>query len=455
MQRGQVGDEEAAINLYYETGQQLAELDAPDAVGLETWQWTLLDELREHNRDRLLGRLEIAFRGLDRWIRAYRELTSQILPQSSSRSSEEPRLIRDQYDDQPFLLYYGVRVTSTGERVGVAIQLNEQRVLNAFLNNTDDLSDDLSITDASGAWVLGERQPGRALAVTVPFSRTLTHLRVGVFPDAVQRRARNLDEQWLLPLVVITLVLIVGFFALTAQVRAQRRMADLLARQKEFTTRVTHELKTPLAGIKVMAETLEIGAFRGDAGRQAAAKRIVEEADRLTARIDEVLTVTREPTLPEPKVFDIEDVIYELIDVWGPRLEQHGVQLLADLDEAPQVKGDPNAVRDAIGCLLDNALKYRDPEKGKPQIRMELGREGRMAHVHVIDNGLGVPPHMRKKIFERFVRVEGPNRGLSGGHGLGLAQVAKTAARHGGSIECRDGEDGGSRFILTLKGLKE
>lgn len=455
MQRGQIGDEEAAINLYYETGQQIAELDAPDAIGLETWQWTLLDELREHNRDRLLGRLEIAFRGLDRRIRAYREITSQILPQTATLASEEPRLIRDQYDEQPFLLYYGVRETSTGERVGVAIQLNEQRVLNDFLNNTDDLSTDLSITDASGSWVLGERQPGRALSVKVPFSRTLTHLRVGVFPDAVQRRAQNLDERWFLPLVVIVLVLIIGIFALSAQVRAQRRLADLLARQREFTTRVTHELKTPLAGIKVMAETLEIGAFRGEAGRQDAARRIVAEADRLTARIDEVLTVTREPSLPDPEVFDVEDVLYELIDIWGPRLEQHGVLLVADLDDAPQVKGDPKAVRDAVGCLLDNALKYRDPERDDPGIIMSLGREGRVAVVSVSDNGLGVPPQMRKKVFDRFVRVEGDNRGLSGGHGLGLAQVAQTAERHGGSVVCEESDEGGARFVLRLKGLKD
>jgi two-component system sensor histidine kinase AdeS len=78
----------------------------------------------------------------------------------------------------------------------------------------------------------------------------------------------------------------------------------------------------------------------------------------------------------------------------------------------------------------------------------------RHAIVEVVDNGLGVPPKLRKEIFQEFVRVEGPNRGLAGGHGLGLAQVARTAAAHGGDVVCTEGLDGGARFSLRLAAAK-
>jgi signal transduction histidine kinase len=71
--------------------------------------------------------------------------------------------------------------------------------------------------------------------------------------------------------------------------------------------------------------------------------------------------------------------------------------------------------------------------------------------LEVADNGLGVPARLRKKVFERFMRVEGPGRGKTGGHGLGLSFVAETAEAHGGKVECLDGIDGGARFRLKLK----
>ena len=450
----ELGQEERAISLYFETGEQLAELDAPDAEGLETWRWSLLDEMRRHGRPVLRQQLELRFQALDRRLRAWREVENQLLPEADDLASAESQLIRDQYADRPFLLYYGIVTISSGERIGAALQLDQRRVLADFLARAGGLEGDLVITEPDGTWVLGGRRREGRLALQIPFARTLTHLRVNLHQDALDRRAASMADQWIIPLAVTILILIIGFFALLAQITASRRLAEHLARQKEFTTRVTHELKTPLAGIRVMAENLEIGAFKDDITRARMAARIVEEADRLTSRIDEVLAVTREKTLPAPETFDLEEIVYELIDTWGPRMEQHGVAFEADLDEAPPVHGDPQAVRDAIGCLLDNALKYRDPESPTPRVWLELGQKGPDAVVRVTDNGLGVPPGMRRTIFERFVRVEGPNRGVAGGHGLGLAQVAETARRHGGAVHCEEGVEGGARFVLRLAGQR-
>lgn len=449
------GAEQEALDLYYETGQQIADLSPADAIGLETWRWAVLDELRQHDRSLQEQRLKQEFKALDRRIRAYNEVKNQLAPEATALGSREPRLVRDQYVDRSYLLYYGIVERSSGGRIGVALQLDQQRVLANFLATSRSDREDMVLLDASGRWVMGKRAGAGDITVRVPFARTLNHLRVGVYDELLQRRMATVQRQWIVPLVFTAVVLLIGIVALSIQITYARSREELLNRQREFTTRVTHELKTPLAGIRVMAENLELGAFRDDDGRRTMASRIVDESDRLTQRIDELLHFTRRRAVPPPEVIDVEELIFDLVDVWGPRLEQHGVRLRADIDDAPQVSGDPSAVRDAIGGLLDNALKYRDPKKPEPQVTIQLGREGRDAVIKVTDNGLGVPTAMRKTIFDRFVRVEGPNRGMSGGHGLGLAQVAATAARHQGSVTCSDGVDGGSTFTLKLRGLPE
>jgi signal transduction histidine kinase len=126
------------------------------------------------------------------------------------------------------------------------------------------------------------------------------------------------------------------------------------------------------------------------------------------------------------------------------------VRLHADLHPTNSLVGDAAAVRDAVGCLLDNALKYRR-EGGESEVWLTLQQDGSEVVIDVIDNGLGVPPNMREAVFDRFVRIEGPNRGKSGGHGLGLAQVRDAAEAHGGSVACLEGKDGGARFVLRLK----
>ncbi len=294
---------------------------------------------------------------------------------------------------------------------------------------------------------------GGDFAVSVPFSRTLTHLRVSVRQSALDSVATS-DEQWIVPLGIIAVCALVVFGALTAQAKLMWRQVELLNRQRAFTTRVTHELKTPLAGIKVMAENLEAGAFRTPEQRADMARRIIDEADRLTSRVDEVLAVAREHTIPSPEPFDPEEAVFEAIDQWGPRLEQAGVTLTADLHPTDEVVGDSRAMRDAIGCLLDNALKYRREERSDSRVELALLQEGRNVLISVADNGLGVPRNMRRAIFDRFVRVEGPNRGKAGGHGLGLNQVKQVVEAHKGTITCTEGIDGGARFEIRLPALQ-
>ena len=217
-------------------------------------------------------------------------------------------------------------------------------------------------------------------------------------------------------------------------------------------TRVTHELKTPLAGIRVIAENLEMGAYRDTEQVEKYARTIIAEAERLGLRVDEVLKAANGPAREDARALDLARVLEELVSTWRERYSASGDGASIEL-EAPQslpMHGRVGTLRDAVTNLLDNALKYRKTDRPL-SVRVKARVQGRFVVVEIEDNGLGVPANMRKAIFEKFRRVEGPGRGLSGGHGLGLSFVAEAASAHGGTIECKENRSGGSTFVMRVK----
>jgi signal transduction histidine kinase len=447
LEMGRMGE---ALDLLYGTGVQITALDAPQADGLLPYvRWPIIAELESHGRSEDAAALQSLLSRAERRARAWREVEDRILPRASD-SAGQPRLVYDQYSETPFILYYNV----VQEReVGVAVVLDQPVLLAHFLIRIPRLREYLVINDANGDRVAGPRNGG-AVAFEVPFSRTLTHLRVALLPEAIDAEVRRYGNQWITPLLVTVVFVLVGMAGLIAQIRATGRQYELMIRQREFTTRVTHELKTPLAGIRVMAENVESGIYRDEEHLKKMAGRIMNEADRLTTRVDEILDVGQRRFIPNPRTFDPEEALLEAIDQWGPRMQAAGVTLAADLSPTDEVLGDQESIRDAVGCLLDNALKYHDESREDGHVWLTLDQDGRQVVIEVVDNGIGIPEEMRESIFERFVRVEGPNRGRSGGHGLGLVQVKEITRMHKGSIKCTEGVDGGARFTLRLPAIQ-
>ena len=281
----------------------------------------------------------------------------------------------------------------------------------------------------------------------VPFNRLFSHLRVGLLSEARPHPPRQL---WLAAqLAPVALTVLLGGLAIWASLRADRRREALYQRQRDFMARVTHELKTPLAGIKLMAETLEMAAEDPAEERAPFLDRILQESDRLAERIDEVLRLTRAPAAPEKAPLSPTELARDLHEEWSPRFSAAGGALRAELADLGEVVADAALLRDALGNLLSNALKYRHPERPL-EATLRLRRERRRVVFVVEDNGLGVPADMREAIFEQFTRVEGPNRGKAGGHGLGLSFVAETARAHGGTVRCEGSPTGGARFVLRI-----
>jgi len=281
------------------------------------------------------------------------------------------------------------------------------------------------------------------------FRSLLPNLTLKINSQHQTDNAELYKRQFIMQTLPIFVAALLGIMALVVRNKADQQDKRLRLRQTEFATRVTHELKTPLAGIRLMAENLEMGAVDDPELAKSFAVRIVEESDKLTSRVEEILLIARSTNIEPTTPVDLFDLVAELTDEWEPRFDDAGIELRVDINESAVILGDPPILRDAISNMLDNAMKYRSSDVTS-FVYVSLNKTKREAVLTVSDNGIGVPETMHRVIFERFARVEGPKRGKAGGHGLGLSFTNETITSHQGSIECRSNEPKGTSFIVRL-----
>jgi len=231
---------------------------------------------------------------------------------------------------------------------------------------------------------------------------------------------------------------------------AAERVQTLLQSHKTLLANASHELRSPLARIRIGLELL--GRQAGDSPQRAEIARSIDELDQL---IDEILLASR---------LDLRDANdsaalgpTEEIDLVGLAAEECA-RTGADLDIAPGtspllVQGHARLLRRLVRNLLENARRYGKPATGADlpaDVRLGLERapDGQIV-MAVEDRGPGVPPEHRERIFEPFFRLPGASE-REGGVGLGLSLVRTIAERHGGRIRCEGREGGGARFVVTL-----
>ncbi len=217
-----------------------------------------------------------------------------------------------------------------------------------------------------------------------------------------------------------------------------------------FLNAVTHELKTPIASIKLYLETLKSRDLPREK-RQEFYDIMLEDNERLLGTVEQVLQASRarekqrEMNLSE---VNLSDTIRETVD--KVRSQQHldeGVIRLTVPPEKISVLGDRGELQTAITNILDNAVKY---SPGEPRIAVKLKSSGSEAEIYIRDNGIGVGRADLKRIFKRFYRV--PNKAVEvKGTGLGLPIVRSIIERHGGRIKAQSrGEGKGTTFVIQL-----
>ncbi|HEX5052023.1 MAG TPA: HAMP domain-containing sensor histidine kinase [Planctomycetota bacterium] len=233
--------------------------------------------------------------------------------------------------------------------------------------------------------------------------------------------------------------------------RSVSREAELADLKIDLVSRVSHELKTPLALIRMYGETLGLGRARDPEQASHFGGIITRESERLTALIQRILDFSQQQagTLQySPDVVDLGRLLRAVCDAYTPHLEARGAILVETLPDNIFVRCDANACESAIVNLLENAAKYGVDGDDDREIELDLRAETGMATIEVRDRGRGIPRGELDRVFDGFYRAS--NSGEVRGAGLGLSLVRHFARAHGGEVLARPREDGGSVFRLTL-----
>jgi signal transduction histidine kinase len=235
----------------------------------------------------------------------------------------------------------------------------------------------------------------------------------------------------------------------TAILQLRREMA-LQQLRDEFVSSVSHELRTPLTQIRMFAETLLLDRIRSTEEHRRSLEIIDREARRLTQLVENILQFSRmerkTDSLSKEKR-ELAPLIQEIVKDFESGMNGSGAQIVLRLSFGLTANVDTDALRQIVINLLDNAVKY-----GRKKQQVILGLEARdgMACLFVDDEGPGVPVADRKRIFERFQRLERDRQSAIAGTGIGLSVVQDLVTRHGGRCSVTTGDRGGAKFVVQL-----
>ncbi|MHC5063931.1 MAG: sensor histidine kinase [Planctomycetota bacterium] len=227
------------------------------------------------------------------------------------------------------------------------------------------------------------------------------------------------------------------------------REFELTRLRSGFIASVSHELRTPLAQIRLYAETLLLGRVRNQEEAKDSLAIIDLEARRLDGLVQNVLEFSRRDrsgVRAAMRATDLASLIDEVVAGFRPLAAAQQVEIDLDLETAPSIDLDPDAFRQVLINLLDNALKYGPPGQ---KIRVTLLDAGDLLQVQVDDQGPGVREEDRKRIWQRYWRAPSLDPAVTG-TGIGLALVRELTEQNGGRAFVVDNPEGGARFVLEF-----
>lgn len=226
----------------------------------------------------------------------------------------------------------------------------------------------------------------------------------------------------------------------------------LEATRRDFVANVSHELKTPVGAVGLLAEAV-LDAADDPAEVRRFGTKILREANRLGSLVTELIALSRltgAERLPELAAVDVDEVIREALARCRLSAESAGIEITVDEPSRLQVDGDSTLLVTALSNLVENAIAYSPCEAS---VSVTRRRSGDMIEVAVTDRGIGIAPEHQERVFERFFRADPARSRATGGTGLGLAIVKHVLANHGGEVRLWSSPGTGSTFTMRLPAL--
>jgi two-component system, OmpR family, sensor histidine kinase SenX3 len=297
--------------------------------------------------------------------------------------------------------------------------------------------------------------PG-ALAFGLVWNQSLVHPELIAMVDSVRRSGEPMTEEVHLtrgPIGEASIYLWVRvarlgarYVLLIAEDRTEGYRLEEVRR--DFVANISHELKTPIGAVSLLAEALVSASDEPEQVKKFA-KRLTRESERLAKITQEIIQLSRlqaADALAKPSLIDVESVLAQAIDQNRVAADSHGIRLVSGGDEA-YVYGDEALLVVALHNLLANAIQY-SPDNSR--IGVGVSNTNGIVEIAVTDQGLGIPDDEKDRVFERFYRSDPARSRNTGGSGLGLSIVKHVAQNHGGDVRVWSQTGKGSTFTIRL-----
>ncbi len=366
-----------------------------------------------------------------------RLLIHRLLPMMEIDESprEQLRHLHHAIDGDSILISYWQRRHDGRQYLVVAWHYVQKLVLDVMpqLYRDIDNTSRMNVVDDAGHIRFGEPIPAQFDTVGLKFPTTLYNWRLNVALTSAEGLAQTAVRQRYVQLGVVGLAMLIAIAGVLIVIRASMHERRLAALKSDFVANVSHELKTPLASVRMFGEMLLTGRVASEDKQREYLQIIVGESERLSALIDNVLDFAKVEGGKDAYDFaegDVGDVAARAVDLLHYRAEREGVTLVVETEPIPALI-DARAVELALINLIDNALKYA---KGTGIIVVSVQARGGEVVIGVSDDGPGIPREEQERIFDRFVRGKHAQAQRTRGSGIGLALVKHIAESHGGAV---------------------
>jgi signal transduction histidine kinase len=228
---------------------------------------------------------------------------------------------------------------------------------------------------------------------------------------------------------------------------AYQKLAEQDLARREFLTNIAHELRTPLTIASGYLHTLKKGILSGD--------QLNSTVETVSRNVDQIVNLTNDLlflqemdlVLAEFQPVDISEIVDVVARKYHPKVKERGIVLKIKGGNVSPVQGDMASLERAVTALVDNAIKF-SPPRGAIEIR--LTEQGEHVNLSVTDNGIGIDPQIRPRIFDRFFHLEKSGDELYSGLGIGLSITRQVIKQHRGSLEVESEHGKGSTFTISL-----